>query len=69
MKETTNILRNGRKDKKREYLSKDKRGFKTGLAVLEFMRITENFTAKEIIAVAKHISVPFAKVEKYILSL
>ena len=69
VKETTNILRNGRKDTKREYLSKDKRVLKTGLAVLEFMRITENFTAKEIIAVAQHISVPFAKVEKYILSL
>jgi len=69
VKETINVLKNGRKDKKREYLTKDKKVLKTGLAVLEFMRITEKFTAQEIIAVAKHISVPFTKVEKYILSL
>lgn len=38
---------------------------KTGLAVLEFMRLTGQFTAKQIMDIAKYLAVPVSRLEKY----
>jgi len=65
VKQTTNVTRNGRKDTKRIFLTKDHKVLKTGLAVLEYMRLTGTFSAKEIMDTAKHLAVPVNRLEKY----
>ena len=65
VKETTKVCKNGRKDIKRVFLTADQKVLKTGLAVLEFMRLTGSFSAKEIMDIAKHLAVPVNRLEKY----
>ena len=65
IKEVTRILKSGRKETKRFFLTRDQHILKTGLAVLEFMRLTGCFTAKQIMDIARHLSVPVSRLEKY----
>ena len=65
IKEVTRVLKNGRKETKRFFLTRDHHVLKTGLAVLEFMRLTGAFTAKQIMDIARHLSIPVSRLEKY----
>ena len=65
IKEVTRVLKNGRRETKRFFLTRDHHVLKTGLAVLEFMRLTGAFTAKQIMDIARHLSVPVSRLEKY----
>ena len=65
IKEVTRDLKNGRRETKRFFLTRDHHVLKTGLAVLEFMRLTGAFTAKQIMDIARHLSVPVSRLEKY----
>ena len=65
IKEITRVLKNGRRETKRFFLTRDHHVLKTGLAVLEFMRLTGAFTAKQIMDIARHLSVPVSRLEKY----
>jgi len=65
IKEVTRVLKNGRRETKRFFLTRDHHILKTGLAVLEFMRLTGAFTAKQIMDIARHLSVPVSRLEKY----
>lgn len=65
IKEVIRVLKNGRRETKRFFLTRDHHILKTGLAVLEFMRLTGAFTAKQIMDIARHLSVPVSRLEKY----
>ena len=52
-------------NEKKFFLTRDQHILKTGLAVLEFMRLTGQFTAKQIMDIAKYLAVPVTRLEKY----
>jgi len=65
VKEITHEFKSGRKERKRNYLTPDLKILKTGLAVLEYMRLSGRYSAKEIMDYAKYLSVPVNRLEKY----
>ena len=65
VKEFVKDVGGGRKEKKKFFLTRDHHILKTGLAVLEFMRLTGQFTAKQIMDIAKYLAVPVTRLEKY----
>ena len=65
VKEYVKDVGGGRKEKKKFFLTRDHHILKTGLAVLEFMRLTGQFTAKQIMDIAKYLAVPVSRLEKY----
>ena len=60
VKESTN----GNKSK-RIFLTKDQKVLKTGVAVLEYMRLTGKFTARNIMEMARYLVIPINRLEKY----
>jgi len=65
VKEILHEFKSGRKERKRNYLTPDLKILKTGLAVLEYMRLSGRYSAKEIMDYAKYLSVPVNRLEKY----
>jgi len=65
VKEILHEFKSGRKERKRNYLTPDLKILKTGLAVLEYMRLSGKYSAKEIMDYAKYLSVPVNRLEKY----
>jgi len=65
VKEIQHELKSGRKETKRHYLTPDNKALKTGLAVLEYMRLSGKYSAKEIMDYAKYLAVPVNRLEKY----
>jgi len=65
VKEILHEFKSGRKERKRSYLTPDLKILKTGLAVLEYMRLSGRYSAKEIMDYAKYLSVPVNRLEKY----
>lgn len=65
VKEIIHEFKSGRKERKRNYLTPDSKILKTGLAVLEYMRLSGKYSAKEIMDYAKYLSVPVNRLEKY----
>merc|ERR1712059_75463 len=52
-------------ERKGNYLTPDQKVLKTGLAVLEYMRLSGKYTAKQIMDYAKYMAVPVNRLEKY----
>merc|ERR1719244_1836846 len=65
VKEIVHEFKSGRKEKKKNYLTPDHKILKTGLAVLEYMRLSGKYTAKQIMDYAKYMAVPVNRLEKY----
>lgn len=65
VKEIQHEFKSGRKETKRHYLTPDCKALKTGLAVLEYMRLSGKYSAKEIMDYAKYLAVPVNRLEKY----
>ena len=65
VKEIQHEFKSGRKETKRHYLTPDCKALKTGLAVLEYMRLSGRYSAKEIMDYAKYLAVPVNRLEKY----
>ena len=55
----------GRKETKKHFLTPDQRSLKTGLAVLEYMRLSGRYSAKQIMDYAKYLTIPVNRLEKY----
>lgn len=65
VKETIHEFKSGRKNKRRTYLTPDFKVLKTGIAVVEYMRLSGKCSAKEIMDYAHFLEVPVTKLEKY----
>jgi len=65
VREIEHEFKSGKKETKRHYLTPDHKALKTGLAVLEYMRLSSRYSAKEIMDYAKYLAVPVNRLEKY----
>ena len=65
VREIVTEFKSGRTDRKRHFLTPDRKILKTGLSVLEYMRLSGCFSAKQIMDYAKYLSVPVTRLEKY----
>jgi len=65
VREIEHEFKSGKKETKRHYLTPDNKALKTGLAVLEYMRLSSRYSAKEIMDYAKYLAVPVNRLEKY----
>merc|ERR1712098_47476 len=65
VKESTNSGKGARRDNKRIFLTQDQKVLKTGVAVLEYMRLTGKFTARNIMEMARYLVIPINRLEKY----
>jgi len=64
VREIEHEFKSGKKETKRHYLTPDHKALKTGLAVLEYMRLSSRYSAKEIMDYAKYLAVPVNRLEK-----
>ena len=65
VKEIVHEFKSGRKETKKHFLTPDQRALKTGLAVLEYMRLSGKYSAKQIMDYAKYLTIPVNRLEKY----
>ena len=65
VKEIVHEFKSGRKETKKHFLTPDQRALKTGLAVLEYMRLSGRYSAKQIMDYAKYLTIPVNRLEKY----